>query len=326
MTSARSSGQPGEKGVDATVKERRFLSADDIAALQGTGLVMDPIAYSLRAPMPQLLLVTRDGPPGDGVCVRTTTLCPLTWRPYSQSVNIPLDDARVVRNLSAPGAECVLAEPTRDHLRAIAICGQRAPDGICEADIARLTLCKSLHVEVPSITDCPVNLECVVDHVERFHTHLIAFTRVLGASLDDRYLFKSRQEVISLYPTNYVDDVCDENGNVRRRVSLLRETYLCPTFPCAPKSGWGNDFGAWMRDLRDEVHLSPSECELLLGWRRRWDEVFADRESPERARLKASLTEAVRLIVQGRWARLHAHLAAESAKGRAAGNQERPAR
>lgn len=287
---------------------KRFFSSQEIASMLRAEGVMDPVAYSLRAPMAQFLAVTRDAPPGDGVCVRATTLCPLTWSPYSQAINVPLDDERVVRNLSAPGAECVLAEPTRHHLREIAICGQRAPDGICEADIARLRLCKSLYVDVPSIAGCPVNLECVVDHVERYHTHLIAFTRVVGASIDDSYLLKGREEIISIYPTNFVDDVCDANGNVRRRVSLLRDIYPCPTFPCAPKSGWGKDFDAWMQDLGDEGYLSPTEQQLVIAWRKRWDEVFTHLESPERAALRARLGEACRLIVQGRWARLHAYL------------------
>ena len=287
---------------------KRFLSADEIDSLQRAEGAMDPIAYSLRAPMAQLLLVTCDVPPGDGVCVRATTLCPLTWSPYSQAINIPLHDERVVRNLSAPGAECVLAAPTRDQLREVTICGQRAPDGICEADIARLKLCKSLHVDVPSVDSCPVNLECVVDHVERYHTHLIAFTRVVGGSIDDSYLFKERQEIISIFPTNVVDDVLDSKGNVRRRVSVLRDVYPCPEFPFAQKSGWGNDFNNWMRDLRDESYLSGAEHDLIIGWRQRWDELYLHLDSPERAGLKTRLTDISRLIVQGRWAKLHAYL------------------
>jgi flavin reductase (DIM6/NTAB) family NADH-FMN oxidoreductase RutF len=299
--------------------KKRFFSIDEIDSLQHTDRVMDPAAYSLRAPMAQLLLVTRDpsmgsGSPraesrGDGVCVRATTLCPLTWTPYSQSVNIPLDDERVVHNLSAPGAECVLAEPTRDQLREVAICGQRAPDGICEADIARLKLCKSLYVDVPSIDDCPVNLECVVDHVEQFHTHLIAFTRVVGGSIDGAYLFKEREEIISIYPTNVVDDVLDASGNVRRRVSLLRDIYPCPQFPYAPKSGWGNDFNKWMRDLRDEGYIADADYDLLIAWRKRWDELFMEGDSAERAALKTRLTDTSRFMVQGRWAKLHDYLA-----------------
>ena len=286
---------------------KRFFSANEIESLQ-QGEVMDPIAYGLRAPMAQLLLVTQDVPAGDTFCVRSTTLCPLAWNPYSQSVNIPLDDERVVRNLSAPGAACVLAEPTSTQLRELAICGQRAPDGVCEADIAQLQLCKSLHIDVPSIADCPVNLECVVDHVERYHTHLIAFTRALGGSIDDRYLFSEREEIISIYPPNLVDDVLDTDGNVRRRVSLLRDIFPCPTFPYAQKSGWGSNFDDWMRELRDEAYISDAEYELLIAWRKRWDDLFMDATSQERAALKTRLTDVSRFIVQGRWAKLHDYL------------------
>ena len=144
--------------------------------------------------------------------------------------------------------------------------------------------------------------------MERYHTHLIAFTRVVGASIDDRYLFKEREEIISVFPLNLVDDVLDASGNIRRRVSLLRDVIPCPTFPYAQKAGWGNDFNAWMRELRDEGYISEAECELVLAWRKRWDDLFMEAASPERAALKARLTELSRLIVQGRWAKLHDYL------------------
>ncbi|MFB3879702.1 MAG: flavin reductase [Armatimonadota bacterium] len=293
---------------------KRFLAADEIDSLQREG-VMHPVAYRLRSPMPQLLLVTRDVPAGNTFCVRATQLCPLTWNPYSQSVNIPLDDVRVVRNLTAPAAECVLAAPTRNQLREVTICGQRAPDGICEADIARLKLCKSMYVDVPSIDSCPVNLECVVDHVERYHTHLIAFTRVVGGSIEDSYLFRDRDEIVSIFPTNVVDDVLDADGNVRRRMSVLRDVCPCPEFPYAPKSGWGHDFNPWMRDLRDEGYLSEAEHDLITGWRQRWDDIYLQLDSPERAAFKTRLTDLCRLIVQGRWAKLH-HYLDEAARSR----------
>ncbi len=293
---------------------RRFFSLAELDSLQRTAGAMDPWAYHLRAPMAQFLAVSCDAPPGDGVCVRTTTLCPMTWEPYSLAISFPLGDERVIRNLSAPGAECVLAEPTRDQLREAAICSQRAPDGICEAEIAGLKLCRSHYVSVPSIDSCPANLECVVEHVERYHAHLIVFVRVVGRSIDDVTVFKAREAIVQTYPTNYVDDVFDANGNVRRRVSVLRDIHSCPTFPYAPKCGWGTSFSEWMTDLRDEGYLSEAECRLLLTWVARWEQVFTYLDSPERNALRSHLTEASRLIVRGEWAQLHAHLS-EAAHG-----------
>lgn len=289
---------------------KRFFSRAEIDTLQQPAGVMDPVAHSLRGPMAQFLLVTRDAPPSGAACVRATQLTPLSWRPYTQAVNIPLDDERVMRNLSRWGAQCVLALPSRHQLREVMICSQRAPEGICEADIARLALCRSLYVDVPSIESCLVNLECAVDHVEPFHTHLIAFTRVVGASIDASVMFKEREEIIALYPTNLVDDVLDEEGHVRRRVSLLGEIHPCPTFPYSQKSGWCDDFGTWVKDLRDERYLSQAEHDQLVAWRERWDTLFTDLHSADRAALKERLTHVCRLLVQGRWAAVHDYLAA----------------
>jgi flavin reductase (DIM6/NTAB) family NADH-FMN oxidoreductase RutF len=291
------------------VAKKRFFSRAEIDALQRSEGVMDPVAHSLRAPMAQFLLVTRDVSPAGAVCVRATQLTPLSWRPYTQAVNIPLDDERAVRNLSRPEAQCVLALPTRHQLREVMICSQRAPEGVCEADLARLALCRSLYVDVPTIESCPVNLECVVDRVELFHTHLIAFTRVVGASIDASVMFKEREEIVALYPTNLVDDVVDEKGHVRRRVSVLGEVQPCPTFPYAEKAGWCFGFGNWVRDLRDERYLSEAEHDQLIAWEKRWDALFPDLDSPERAVLKERLAQVCRLLVQGRWAAVHEYLA-----------------
>lgn len=268
------------------------------------------LARTLTAPMPQVLLVTLDPDLGAaGMYVRTATLGPLTWGPYTKSINIPSDDEKVTRCLR-PGAQCVLGLPSRKMLRPLAICRQRLPRGISEATVARLKMCKSLYVDVPSIHDCPVNLECVIDHAEPYHTHVIAFVRVVGASIDDQYLFWDRGKIIQTYPTNFADEVADKNGAVHMRVSLLKDIYPCPTFPLGQKAGWGDSFDRWMRDLADEKYLSREEQEQIGGWHRHWKEIFADSKSPERAALKKKLDELCRLLVAAEWEKVHAFLAA----------------
>lgn len=274
--------------------------------------VLPAAAYALRSPMPQMFMVTVDPElKSIGPSIRTVTMTPLSWGPYTKAVSIPLDDDNVVRNLSAAGAECVLGEPTRLQLRELTICAQRLPRGVSEAEVARFRMCRSLFVDVPSIDDCPVNLECVVEHLERYHTHLVAFLRVVGASIDDSMLFREREEIVSLFPTNYADEVVDAHGAVRRRVSLLKHLYLCPTFPLAPKQGWYAVFDVWVKDLASEGLLQPNERDQICAWFARWQEVFSDLNSPERRRLRARLTEAIRLIVEERWARLRLFLADE---------------
>lgn len=274
------------------------FSEDELNALQDT----DPIRHTLGAPMPQMLLVTADpAAGGDGVSVRTVTLTPLSWRPYTKAVSVPLHDTKVVKALRAPGATCVLGLPSREMLRPLALCALRMPPGISAAQVARLALRRSLYVEEPSLAACPVNFECEVDHLETYHGHLVAFLRVVGASIDDELLFLEREEIVTRYPTNFADAIVDEAGNVRMRVSLLGDLALCPTFPVAPKQGWYSTFDRWMTDLADEGYLSPQAYEQALAWYARWQAVFPDLDSPERAALRRKLTGVIRLFVREQW-------------------------
>jgi flavin reductase (DIM6/NTAB) family NADH-FMN oxidoreductase RutF len=286
-----------------------YLTETELEALYEAEGALLPLAHTLGSPMPQVLLVTADPSFEDGsISVRTATLTPLSWGPYTKAVSVPLDDEKVVRALREPRAQCVLGLPSRGMLRQLTICAQRLPPGISEADVARLTMLKSLYVDVPGIADCPVNFECAVEHLETYHGHLVTFLRVVGASIDDRMLFLERDEIVSIFPTNAVDQIVDQDGAVRTRVSLLSDLFLCPTFPVAPKQGWYGTFEIWMRDLADEGYMSGAEHEQVMAWHGRWQEVFADLGSAERAELRETLTELIRLIARQRWPEVHALL------------------
>lgn len=286
-----------------------YLTETELEAIYGAKGAMQPLAYTLSSPMPQVLLVTADRSlKEESISVRTATLTPLSWGPYTKAVCVPLDDEKVVRALREPRAQCVLGLPSREMLRQLTICAQRLPPGISEAAVARLKMEKSLYVDVPSITDCPVNFECAVEHLETYHDHLVTFLRVVGASIDDRMLFLERNEIVSIFPTNAADQIVDQHGAVKMRVSLLSDLFLCPTFPVAPKQGWYGTFDIWMRDLADEGYLSGKEYEQVMAWYDRWQTVFADLDSAERALLRAKLTDLIRLIARQRWSELHAIL------------------
>ncbi len=292
------------------MSSRAYFSEIDLAGfydeLKG---VFSGQAYTLRAPMPQVFLVTQAASDEGGmVSVRTSTITPLSWVPYTMAVCIPNEDEKIVRNLTAPEAECVLALPARNQLRQLTLCAQRLPAGVSEVDVARFKMNRSQTVVVPGIEDCPVNFECRVEHVESYYGHIVAFLRVAGASIDSSLLFKEREEIVSMFPTNLADEVVTESGAVQRRVSLVRDLFLCPTFPVSPKQGWYATFDVWMHDLMEEEYLNSSEYEKLADWYQRWEAIFMDLKSSERAQLREKLTELIRLIVRERWDDLHALL------------------
>ncbi len=290
---------------------KRYYSQTELDKLQPDEHgVLPALVYSLRGPLPQMLLVTDEpGAQHSNPTVRTVNMTPLSWGPYTKAISIPLADSAVAGVLSQPGAQCVLAEPTRHMLRQLTICSQFLPRGLSQAAVARLTLLRSLYVDVPSLADCPVNLECRVEHSETYYGNLIVFVRIVGASIDDSVLFWEREQITRLFPTNDVDSIVDAQGNVTRRVGIMGDLFLCPTFPCAPKQGWYGAFDTWMKELCDEGYLRPEEYEKAIAWHTRWQQIFSDLRSDERPRLRTQLTELCRLIADEQWDDLHAFLA-----------------
>ncbi len=289
---------------------KTFLTEAQITGSTPKSEQLPNLARTLTAPMPQVLFVVRDPQLGDaGVYIRTATMGPLSWSPYTKSVAIPREDEKIVRCLQ-PGAPCVLGLPSRKLLRQLAICRQRLPRGISEGAVARLQLYPAENGPVPMIHDCPVNFECIMEHIEPYHTHMVAFVRVIGASLDESYVTWDRAQIIQMYPTNFADEVFDKDRGVRMRVSLLKDIYPCPEFPVGQKVGWGSNFDQWMKELAEEKYLSKEEHGQIAGWYRRWREIYGDVASAERKELKEKLTTVCHLVSTEQWKKLHAFLAA----------------
>lgn len=284
---------------------RIYFSEKEMESLYNHGEVMFETGYTLRPPWPQAFLVSADPTlEENNITVRTTTFNPLSWDPYTMSVSIPAVDDKVVSGMRQ-GGECVLGLPARDMLRQLTICAQRLPRGVSEVQVARLKLAKSQRVEIPSLDDCPVNFECQIAHVERYYTNFVYFLRFLGASIKPDLLFLSRQEIVAIYPTNLIDEIVDDKGVVRQRVGLIKELFLCPTFPVGPKLGWYSNFKGWMKDLAEENYLKPDEYQKAIDWFESWKIVFPHPDSAERSRLKNNFTEFCRLLSNEMWEELH---------------------
>jgi flavin reductase (DIM6/NTAB) family NADH-FMN oxidoreductase RutF len=284
---------------------RTYYSESELESLYNQGEVMSGTGYTLRPPWPQALLVSADpGLEENTITVRTTTFNPLSWAPFTMSVTIQANDDKVVRGMKV-GGECVLGLPSRDMLRPLTICAQRFPRGVSEVQVARLKLAKSQHVQIPSLDDCPVNFECEIAHIEPYYSHFVYFLRFVGASIKPELLFLSRQEIVSIYPTNLIDEVVDANGVIKQRIGLIKELYLCPTFPVGPKLGWYSNFKGWMKDLSEENYLEPEECQKAIDWFEDWKIAFPHADSLERTRLKNNFTELCRLLSNEAWEELH---------------------
>lgn len=263
----------------------------------------------MHIPYPLQYLVTMD-PRTRDPRVTIATLGPLSWRPYTMSVNVPLTDAPTIHNLQGEG-ECVMALPTREQARQAWIASHVFPAGINAAEVARLTLTPSHRVQAPSIVECPLNFECIIEYYVEYHGYGIASLRVLGASLDDAVLGLSRKELTQLYPLNYVGEKVHADGTVSPRLAMMGDIAPCPTFPVGHKQGWDTRIRSWAADLAQEEFISGAERDLVVGWLETYQTLRLDPHLRKRKDLQHKLSCFSELAAWGEWDDLHAFLGLE---------------
>ncbi len=284
---------------------RLFYGVDELLGRPTFPGVSDPrlIYFHFRPARPANLLVTRDPDSGE-LNLAAGTFGPLTDHPYCLCLHLH-SSPHSARNLSAAGAECVVALPGRDLIRETWIPALSLPRGISEVDVAELTLLPSQTVGVPGIAECPVNLECIVELVRDLYGRAVAvFLRVIGASIDEEMLARDRSAQIGSYPTYEVDDATNVWGGSIERLGLNGELVECPSFPVGAKRGFNTDMMAWLEDLQQEGYISEAELDIARGW---VDELNSG--APRSETLSQRVARALTLAAWQEWDDLHEHLA-----------------
>ncbi len=258
------------------------------------------IHYHFRPARPANFCVTRDVLTRE-VNVSAGTIGPLTWKPYTMCLHINIKESPHTYNNVREGSDCVVALPGRDIVDETWFAALPLPRGISEMEVAGLHPCPSKFIDVPSIEECPVNFECKVEFKKDYHTHGIVFARVIGASIEEKVLSMSREEVVRWYPTYEVDDMTNRFGGSIERLGVMGELFPCPTFPLAQKAGWGHSFPTWMRELCDERYIDEPTRDAILAWEAEYNSLFERSRDARRNELKELITRSCRLIVTKKW-------------------------
>ena len=273
--------------------------------------------FHFRPSRPANLLVTLDHITQE-LNVSAGTIGPLSWDPYTIVIHCAKSSLDSVSNIQQVGAECVVALPGNDIIHETWITALCLPRGVNEAGPARLTLFPSTLVTPPSIAECPVNFECVIEHYREQHSHYIAFLRILGASVDEALFTMDPNEAMRRYPTWEVDDIENEWGGSVERLGVLGEFLDAPRV--RPARGWGGRFDDWLVDLQQTGELSAEEYQTAGRWLDRWAEMGshqsstwgADKDalaaqecSEKRQELKDKVTRICELVAWDEMERLH---------------------
>ena len=232
--------------------------------------------FHFRPSRPANLLVTLDRETKE-VNVSAGTIGPLTWDPYTIVIHCAKSSLDSSHNIQEVGAECVIGLPGKDIMYETWITALSIPRGVNEAGAARLTLLPSQVVAPPSIAECPINFECVIEYFRDQHSHDIAFLRVLGATVDVEVLAMDQKEAMHQYPTWEVDDVDNVWGGKVERLGILGDFLPAPKVRLT--RGWGRSFTGWLEDLHTTGELSSEEYETAQGWIAAWDSMSGQPQS-----------------------------------------------
>ncbi|MEN6478338.1 MAG: flavin reductase family protein [Anaerolineales bacterium] len=224
--------------------------------------------FAFQPARPANLLVSLDRVTGE-INVSAGTIGPLSWDPYTIAIHCSKSSLDSSANIQQVGAECVVALPGDDIIPQTWMTALNLPRGVNEAKVARLTLYPSRLVKAPSVAECPVNLECVVEYYREQHSHFIAFLRILGASIDESLLTEDPDAAMHRFPTWEVDDVDNTWHGSVERLGVLGEFLAVPRV--RPARGWGGRLEDWLLDLRQTGELSEQELQTANAWLKRWN-------------------------------------------------------
>ena len=268
------------------------------------------VHFHFRPVRPADLMVSLD-PVSREVNVMAGTYGPLSDDPFAVALHLHRSSHDSQRNVAQqpPGTQVVIALPGRNLIDQTWHAALPTPRGVNEADVARLTLVPSKLVEPPSVAECPVNLECVVDAVYNSGGSDAVFCRVLGASIDEEILGRDRLDLIREYPTHECDDVDNRWGGAVERLSVLGEILPCPKFPCGPRAGTAGSFDAWLEELAEADLINSTELATLRRWTAQWQTIAQSASAPGWEDLRRRLSRAIELVAWEEFGELRDYLA-----------------
>jgi len=279
------------------------------------GMEPEALHFHITPPRPADILVTID-PDLGSVNAMAGTFGPCSWRPLTFHLHFNNRlTSHTYYNLKAT-KECVLALPGRDLVRETWIVNLPTPRGINELEVAGLTPIPSRYVKPPSIKECPVNLECIVEFTYDVYMTGCAVIRVLGGSIDEELVkkgAKDRLELIRRYPLYEVDTV-HVPKYIPERFGLMGEIIDCPLFPVGIGFGPGGSTGLveWMSALKENNYITENEFSKIISLFRKWEhypeKISFSPQDNEKQKVRESLTKILHLICWEKWDELHQFL------------------
>ena len=187
-----------------------------------------------------------------------------------------LEPRHAFLNLQKNG-ECVISYLGYNLMRQSIICNMPIPYGISEFDVAGLTPLPSGKVAPFSVAECPVNMECRVEHSYDLDGYYQMYVcRVVALAVQEGYVQRDTANgglgVFAIDPLFEVQvDRDADNRQLRLYYGRLDPKKIHRTaddFGCL--EDWVGSFGTWIASEQARGKLAPEEADELLALEKAW--------------------------------------------------------
>lgn len=142
---------------------------------------------TLLNPVPAVMLTCVDGD-GKPNIITVAWAGTINTKPPMLSVSIKKE--RYSHDLIKNKGEFVVNLTTEKLVKETDLCGVKTGRDVEKFKLTGLTPESGIKVEVPSIKESPVNIECIVKQVIELGSHDLFISEVVGINVDDRLLDK----------------------------------------------------------------------------------------------------------------------------------------
>ena len=142
------------------------------------------------------------------------------------------------------------------------------PRGISELDVAMLHTFPSKNIKVPSIVECPVNIECkVIERIKLGEYYMMFVVRVLGLSVDHS-LIEQDQDGLGVFHINPIFEINitkTNQGNIRLNYGEMDSSKInIPGDDFGSIGDWVGTFEHFVQSELQRGKITPSEYKEII--------------------------------------------------------------
>ena len=164
--------------------------------------------------------------------------------------------------------EVVISYIGKDIIRESIIANLPLPRGISELDVAGLHTFQSKNVAVPSILECPINIECkVINRMQLGEYYMLYVCKVVGLSVDKELIEKDKNGlgVVHIKPLFEINISETKSGNQRLNYGEMDyDSFLTPRDNFGSHGDWIGTFEQFIDSEYQREKISLKEKQLIL--------------------------------------------------------------